>query len=89
MAAATWARTFHGHRYIKRGGCKGGTLGREELGVVRDLGALSLANGDAACDTEESILTVGEAERGGVVTGEGGSVHMPDIDESRAGKVGG
>jgi hypothetical protein len=57
----------------------------KKLSVVRELEARSLANGDVDCDAEESTLTVGEAERGSV--GEGGSVHVADINVSRAGEA--
>ena len=58
-----------------------------ELGVVRELEARSLVKRDVGCDAEESILTVGEAEWGSTVTGEGGSVPVADIEESRAGEA--
>jgi hypothetical protein len=62
---------------------KEGLWGREELGVVRELEARSLANGDVGCDAEESTL-VGEAEWGSVLAGEDGPVR---IDDSRAGEA--
>jgi hypothetical protein len=59
----------------------------KELSVVRELEARLLASEDVGCNAEESTLTIGEAEWGSVATGERGSVHVADIDESRAGEA--